>query len=349
MATGVGVSTTQSQLRWDLLAAQPPMGERLTVRTAVTGRHPDVLIALDAAKRRHVLVALPDEERGEITERPSRGIAVKTVELKPGDESEQRFVEIACLDRQGHAALDTIALELIEALEAGASINRTRLVQNVLAKWRRFWSGVAQGELSKEQQLGLFGELWFLNRWLAPSVGVERAIKMWRGPAGARNDFEASGIAIEVKTTGRVDRTHVVHGLDQLLAPPGGQLMLFSLFVREEASGAQSLPLQVAEARGLIAEDYAHQSQFDALIHAAGYDDRLASEYGKLMLRICDEGLYKVVQGFPRLIPSSLINGVPAGVGAIEYELRLDAAKQWLLASTPSAATAHLLKAGMGT
>lgn len=316
----------------------------MTVRTAIAGRHPAVLIALDAAKRRHVLVELPPGELGEIAERTSRGIAVQTVELRPGGESVRRFVEIACLDAHGHAALDTIALELVDALEAGASIGRVRLVQNVLAKWRRFWSGVAQGVLSKEQQLGLFGELWFLNRWLAPYVGVERALKMWRGPAGARNDFEAAGMAIEVKTTGRVDGAHIIHGLEQLLEPPDGQLMLFSVLVRDEASGTESLPAQVAEARGLIADDYALQSRFDALIYAAGYDDRLAAEYAKLQLRIRDTGLYKITDAFPRLIPSSLVSGLPVGIGAIEYELRMEAAGPWLLASTPQAAAVHLPK-----
>ncbi len=167
---------------------------------------------------------------------------------------------------------------------------------------------------------------------------------MWRGPAGARNDFESAGVAIEVKTTGRVDGAHVIHGLDQLLEPPGGQLMLFSLLVRDEASGTENLPAQVAEARGLIGEDYALQSQFDALLYAAGYDDRLAGEYAKLVLRIRDAGLYKVMDGFPRLVPGSLAGGVPAGVGAIEYELRIDAAGAWLLASIPSAAGPHLPK-----
>lgn len=338
------MSQAATQLRWDLLDAQPPSGERLTVRRALAGRHPDVLIAVDAAKRRHVLVELPTGERGELAERTSRGIAVQTVELRPGGEATKRFIEIVCLDAQGHAALDTIAVELIEALEAGASIGRVRLVQNVLAKWRRFWSGIAQGVLSKEEQLGLFGELLFLNRWLAPAAGMAAAVKMWRGPAGARNDFEAPGLGIEVKTTGRVDGAHVIHGLDQLLEPPGGNLMLFSLLVRDEASGTESLPAQVAEARGLIAEDYAVQSQFDALIYAAGYDDRLAAEYAKLMLRIRDTGLYKVVEGFPRLVPASLVGGVPDGVSAVEYQLRLDAAGAWRLAATPSAAAPHLPK-----
>lgn len=329
-------------LPWALVEAQPPGGERLTVREALPGSHDGVLIALDAARRRYVLVRIPTGEPSELAERISKGIAVQTVEMRVDGERTENFVEIACLESQGHAALDTIAVEIVEALVAGASIGRVRLVQNVLAKWRRFWSGVNQGVLSKEQQLGLFGELWFLNRWLCPSVGTAKAVQMWRGPTGARNDFEVQGMGIEVKTTGRLDAAHVIHGLDQLLEPPGGVLFLYSLSVRDEGSGTDCLPKVVNELRGRLANDFQVLMQFDASLYAAGYDDRLASEYARLVLRIRDEGLYRVTDGFPRLVPASMIGGLPAGLSAVNYELNLDAAAAWLLGKTP-VATAKLL------
>ena len=331
-----------STLPWVLVEAQPPGGERLTVRTALPGQHEDVLIALDAAGRRYVLIRIPAEEPCELAERASRGIAVQTVEMRVDGERTENFVEIACLEAQGHAALDTVAIELVEALEAGASIGRVRLVQKVLAKWRHFWSGVSQVVLSKEQQLGLFGELWFLSRWLSPSVGVAKAVQVWRGPMGSRNDFEIQGLGIEVKTTGRIDASHVINGLDQLLEPVGGTLFLFSLTVRDEASGTESLPQVVREVRNKLSGDFASLSQFDAIVYAAGYDDRLESEYSKLVFRVRDEGLYRVTAGFPRLVPESIAGGLPVGLGAVNYELRLDAAAAWLLAKTPASATALL-------
>ena len=161
---------------------------------------------------------------------------------------------------------------------------------------------------------------------------------MWRGPAGSRNDFEIQGMGIEVKTTGRVDATHVVHGLDQLLEPPGGVLLLYSLSVRDEASGTDCLPTMVNEMRGRLADDFQALLQFDASVYAAGYDDRLASDYAGLMLRIRDEGLYRVTDGFPRLVPASVIGGLPAGLSAVNYVLNPDAAAAYLLAKTPVAA-----------
>jgi hypothetical protein len=325
-------------LRWDLLEAQPPVGERLTVRLAMPSKSSDIFIGLDALLRRYVLVEIPEGEPCNLSERTSRGIAVQTIEGDFDGRGKPRvFVEIACLESSGYAALDLVTSELVEALSVGASIGRVRLVQSVLAKWRRFWSGVPQRLLPKEELFGLFGEVWFLLHWLIPSVGQAPAIAMWRGPAGARNDFEAAGLAVEIKTSGRLDGTHQISGLDQLIEPANGFLLLFSLLVREEASADASLPRLVTDIRKILATDQVQLSLFESMLLAAGYEDAHAPEYEKIRLRIRGEGLYRVSQGFPRLIPDSILNGVPSGVGKVTYEIRLDSAGAWLLSDSPKA------------
>jgi hypothetical protein len=326
-------------LKWDLLEAEPPTKERLEVRTALSGRHPDVLIGIDAALRRYALVRIPAGEEDALTERISRGIGVQTVKMVPQDTGiEESFVEIACLDLQGHGAFDIVIGELVDAVERSGGLTRVKLVQGVLAKWRRFWSGVPTNALGVEQQIGLFGELYFLSRWMCTALGPSKAVSTWRGPAGARNDFELQGLGIEAKTTKRVDAAHVIHGLDQLLEPVGGVLLLFGLCVRDEASSTESLPRLVAELRTKLSNDADALSAFETLLYTAGYDDRLEAEYSKLMLRIRSEALYRVSDGFPRLVPASIAGGLPPGVGAVTYELRLDAAAGWVVASSPGAA-----------
>lgn len=343
METCVVSSPHGMDMRWDLLESDPPTGERLRVRVAVPSRCADVFIAMDTALKRYILVRIPEGEPSSLSERTSRGIAVQTVEMRlDGGFKNSVFVEIACLEQAGYAALDIVTGELVEALMAGASIGRVRLVQSVLSKWRRFWAGVAQNQLTREQLLGLFGEIWFLSRWLFQSVGFERGMGMWRGPAGARNDFELPSFAVEVKTSGKLDGSHVIHGLEQLLEPAGGVLLLFSLKVRDEASGIESLPKLVSEVRCALSSDYALLTLFESMLLASGYEDPLALEYEKMKLRIRGQGLYRVTQGFPRLIPSSLTKGIPVGVENVSYELRLDAADEWLLGESPAAASTLL-------
>lgn len=326
-----------AEIRWDLLEAEPPTGTRLKARPAVPSRSQEVQIAVDAAIRRHILVRVPEEEPKSFGERYSRGISVQSVVMTSDDAGgDVTFVEISCLDRAGHAALDTVALELVDAVTNQSGVGRVRQVQSVLAKWRKFWSGIDRDLLSRELQLGLFGELWFLARWLIPAIGPEASVDGWRGPLGARNDFEFPGCAIEVKTSGRTDGAHQIHGLEQLLEPAGGSLFVFSLLVREEASATDSLVGLVSELRATLATDEAILARFESMLTAADFDDRHVAEYDKLRLRIRGQGLYRVADGFPRLVPPSIVGGVPSGVSNVTYELRLDGAARWLVAQEPS-------------
>lgn len=323
-------------MRWDLLESQPPADSSLTTRLAAPSRCNDVFIAVNSALQRYVLVRIPDGEPCTITDRSSRGISLQVVEMRiDNDGNNEIFVEIACIESSGYAALDTVTLELVDAILAGASTGRVRLVQSVLAKWRRFWSGITQNTLSKEQHLGLFGELWFLFRWLIPAIGTDEAIAMWQGPVGARNDFEGVGWAVEVKTSGRTDGSHHIHGLEQLLDPPGVKLFLFSLLVREEASAIDSLSDLVSELRKVLSGNYTAISKFDAMLAAAGYDDQFTAEYQKIKFRIRGQSLYRVESGFPRLIPDSLAEELPPGISNLNYELRLDGAATWVIGNAP--------------
>jgi hypothetical protein len=331
------------RLRWDLLESNRPQGERLTVRLAVPSRCEVVFLALDEAGKRYVLVQLPDKDRTAISERVSRGIEVQTVEFRVDRNADSAvFIEIACLDSSGYAVLDLIVHELVEAIEAGKGHSRGDLVQGILVKWKRFWSGVQEARLSREQQLGLFGELWFLARWLIPSVGADRAVPMWRGPSGARNDFEGPRLAVEVKTSSRVDGSHQIHGLEQLVDPSQGELLLFSLLVRDEASGTEALPRLVGDLRKTLTAQSQLLMRFESALFAAGYEDAQAREYEKLNLRVRGQGLYKVSSEFPRLVPDSLRSPIPAGVSDVVYLIRLDGAGACLISDSPTRASGLL-------
>ena len=338
MATG-GVNDAGLTLRWELLLAKPPNGDNLTVRLAVPAQRNDIFIALDASERRHLLVQIPTGEPTEISERISRGISVQTVRMKVDSNEDQRnFVDVVCLDPLGHAALDVIVAEMVDSLLSNVGVGRVILVQNVLGKWRRFWSGVVPANLSYDEQLGLFGELWFLARWLGPSIGLSSAVQLWRGPLRARNDFEGKKVGIEVKASARSDGAHRVNGLEQLLEPEEGSLFLFSLTVRPEASASNALPTLVHEIRRALETDSVALHRFEATLSASRYDDSATGEYAKLQLRVRTEEIYRVSDGFPRLIQASLKLPLPLGIDAVTYDLRLDGAHEWRLATSAKSA-----------
>ena len=79
--------------------------------------------------------------------------------------------------------------------------------------------------LEREAQTGLFGELAVLDM-LANDIGLPDAISAWSGPADGIHDFQARGIAVEVKTAIGISHLIRIARLDQLDAEGLRQLVL---------------------------------------------------------------------------------------------------------------------------
>jgi hypothetical protein len=213
--------------------------------------------------------------------------------------------------------------ELADRLASGQE-TAPECVTRVLAKWRRFWGQVPQQILAREEQLGLFAELWFLSVWLVPRVGAAEAMTRWRGPFGSRHDFEWTGRSMEVKaTTSTRGRIHRINGLDQLVPPESGELMLFSLRLREEAGATNTLPSVIAACHAQLEPDADALNRLEEALAQVGYTPAHDEEYARHCFRVVDEGVFKVIEDFPRLTVAHLPLGVPAGVERVEYEINL--------------------------
>lgn len=307
---------------WARLADARPSGAMLTARLGAPDLTDRLLAALDSEARRHLLIALHADEET-LHDADSRGVNVVTRDLNLSDHTLKRYLDLSCHDAAGNDAFDLIGGELAFALAMGTE-TPARLVARVLAKWRRFWGQVPRSLLSREEQVGLFAELWFLLHWLLPATNAPTATQRWRGPFGARHDFEWSGHSVEVKGStlvrGPVFR---IHGLDQLDPPVGGTLYLFALQFREEASAQKTLPDLISELRTAFENDADAQTRFETTLMQAGYSLLHEADYAQTRWRIVHERLYPVYANFPKLTPALLNGGIPPGVSEISYSLDL--------------------------
>lgn len=317
---------------WERLGTTISIGDSLTARLALPSVTKRLLAALDSESRRHLLIQLlPDEI--DLCDDQSRGVSVTTRELVIHDHGGGRYLDICCNDASGHNAFDLIGGEIANGL-VGSSPAPARLVELVLAKWRRFWGELPQQMLSREEQLGLFAELWFLSTWLATYIGIGAAVMRWRGPFGARHDFEWPSTSIEVKATTSVrGRIHQINGLDQLVPPENGVLMLFSLRLREEGGASNTLPGLIAICRSQLKSEPDALDVFETTLANANFAPAYEREYAKLKLRIVEEGLFRVEQDFPRITANSFESGAPAGVERVEYEINLGGCNHLLIAT----------------
>lgn len=322
---------------WARLANEEVRGEALWARRAMPDVVERLVAALDSDGRRHLLIQLEPSEAG-TEDSQSRGLGVTTRELEIPSHEPGRYLDITCHDATGYAAFDLIGGEIAERLAARAE-TAAEIVTRVIAKWRRFWGQSPKPLLSREKQIGLFAEVWFLSHWLISRLGAGDAVSSWRGPFGARHDFEWLGRSVEVKaTTSTRGRIHRINGLDQLVPPDQGDIFFFSLHLREEAGATNSLPSAITACCSQL-DGYPHAlSQFESVLAQAGFSIAHESEYDKLRFRIVGQGLFAVRDDFPRLTATQLQTGLPFGIEHVEYDINLSTFGHLCLANRPDQA-----------
>jgi len=302
----------------------------------VSGFSPEspVYAALDGASARHVLVRVP-EDTEPVAVRETRGLRVNTDRFVVGDNPETLYIDLACADGGLVKTFGVFAEDLLRSLKMRAGDPRS-VVLETLTRWRAFWA-VRATKLSREEALGLFGELWFLRRWITPLSAD--TLSGWQATASARHDFQWETASVEVKASasGSINGpAHRIATLDQLDDPEEGQLYLFSLQAVDDALAANSLPALV----GALTEELRGESEalvlFNEKLAAYGYRPDDAAAYDR-RLRVVAERLYRVEDGFPRLTRNSFVPALPPGIGDVTYTLETSACEPWLVATAPPA------------
>jgi hypothetical protein len=224
-----------------------------------------------------------------------------------------------------------VAYEAVRVLESEPNISNERLMEYIAP----YLELVLERELlSLEQQLGLLGELLFMNELMNRAVEIGEnpvvAVRCWTGWDSASRDFVGANVAVEAKVTQRVGRHHWVHPIYQLL--PAGEgaepVYVFSVGVRVDRSREYKLITAIDRVLDRLSSE-----------HRDLFLDRLR-QYGGFGFDGSDRGQYELEPGFlvtqpPLLIrvdhlrdilrPASFADGgIPARVSDIQYVVDLD-------------------------
>jgi hypothetical protein len=311
----------------------PPAGELSGIRASGLPLQSAIYIVVDRARTRQLMVAMVEGAeplRSTIT----RGLEVTTDELRIGDSPVRRYMRLVCLNPSHHATFAALCSDIVAGVLRDPADPKAAVVR-CLDRWRSFWV-IDQSGLTREQALGLFGELWFLYRWMGP-VSIY-CLARWQGPMGVRHDFQWPVASVEIKASASAAGAGVVHfigSLDQLADAEAGHLFLFSLHVTEDTLAANSLPVLVERITRALASDADALALFSERLAKAGYNPADAGRYTR-SFRVLTEELYRVDGSFPRLTRENLAASLPAGVGDVSYTLSMDACGPWRIATSPS-------------
>ena len=108
-------------------------------------------------------------------------------------------------DSEDFAIFRVLCGDLLEVTRALAPAEASRamgILLGRLGQWQEVLARRRRGRLSRNEAMGLFGELVFLRDVLAPRGRIASAVAAWRGPYGDEQDFAVADVIVEVKTHG---------------------------------------------------------------------------------------------------------------------------------------------------
>jgi hypothetical protein len=231
---------------------------------------------------------------------------LKNVSFQAVSAGEEDLAELTVrVESNVHGAyglLATVAdeLQIAKAPLAAAVASGVARHRNVLA---------ARGGLTTEKEVGLYGELLFLE-YLIHAIGAGPALASWQGPLSEEHDFVFEGIHLEVKTTSAERRRHVIHGLPQLVPLRGVPLSLLSIqLTRSSPEGGRTLPGLIANVRNIAG---GHVVPLDRRLEVLGWKPDDTDLYPTCWTLRTQPRAYPVKDEFPAMTPVAIERVVPS-------------------------------------
>lgn len=203
-----------------------------------------------------------------------------------------------------------------------------KTIINQLGKWQMLFEKLKGEGLTPAEQLGLYGELHFIQKYIARQDAVQ-VLNSWVGADREIRDFQYNDWALEVKTTAGNNHQKVsVSSERQLDETRLDNLFLFHLSVETSKMNGESLNAKVNAIREVIRDNISALNTFNNKLIDAGYFYRHTHLYEEKCYQTRDENYYKVDSDFPRIKESE----IRSGVGDVKYSIILSQCNEYMVA-----------------
>lgn len=180
--------------------------------------------------------------------------------------------------------------------------------------------------LGTERQIGLLGELIFLERLILKN-GIG-ALDSWIGPLGEPHDFRIQDREFEVKTTLAPQRTHTIHGTEQLVPSSACLLYLVSVLLGPPGVGdGFSLSEKVVRLTEKFNSVPTLHGRFEAALEGCGFHDADRAHYSRRFAMRRPIGLVRIDSSFPaitRMTIQNVLGPLAPRIESLQYDVSVE-------------------------
>jgi hypothetical protein len=243
-----------------------------------------------------------------------------------GDNNGLRSLTLRLIDRELTDLFSIICCDLANASSEATTVGGAIQIFIVrLSRWADLLRRRRTSELSFNERLGLLGELNMLI-WVIDEFGIDAflAVRGWRGPEGDTNDIGLNNVRIEVKAQLSTQRKSLkISSLNQLDWDGRNLFIALNRFCSsDEGVSLESLCSYIFTKLALSKPG---SLEFQRKLLVAGYDAN--ASYAKEIFKTDSLSFYRVEEGFPYLVPST----VPVGISKVCYEIKCESISDFLV------------------
>lgn len=228
------------------------------------------------------------------------------------DNSSFILLNLVLVDKTFKDVFDSLILDVLNDI-----INETEIkvilrnYTNRLVKWQSLFEKFNEQGLSAESQRGLFGELFFIRKFLQNNPNFLNVLDSWLGPEKGIRDFESEKCSVEVKTTSGNNHQKISISSERQLDTSNLQhLFLYHLSLEVRQQSGETLNQIVDSIQDILGSDFTALNRFKSKLLAGGYFDHHRQFYENPGYFIRDEAFYRVENNFPRIEEKDVRNGV---------------------------------------
>ena len=288
-------------------------------------QRPFLLIGLDLLTlERRLYVDITDEDwnKEQLNSFPKwKGLSITAEHFeKIGQLEDKTFLVIAQASDQSEEIIEKVLQSLIDHIFVGGESALYMTVYEVLDRWHNFFRNKTDKRLSLEEQMGVFGELYYIQNYLTKLPDYPPlVIDYWEGPTRGRVDFVKNGVGVEIKTSSPKIRNEIrISSEKQLeLNPVIKSIYLYVLEVEAAQTDGQTIQQLIdLIRRELVARAPSSLVKFNDLLLGLYIVDGV---YDDTRFYVHKETAFEVKESFPRITSEH----VPVGVSNLSYTIDL--------------------------